>query len=992
MLQNMPFIGEFQAEQSFGENPHVYRKVTCGGIRLRGHNGIDYALPPGTLVVGVQNGVVLEAGEDPDGFGRFVLLGHRWGQSLYAHLSQIHVHRGQQVGSGQLLGMSGNSGLSLAPHLHFGIRISPFSVSDGWCGYSDPAPYLDRLTQPLGALIGPHIIGGPYAYLDTLTRWQPRLLVVLDPNPDEIRSLRQACPDTVIIGRVFEPDHVVQDRIRSSPRAAAHWAHEKTLAHMSPDVDYWQFANEVLQDADILPLLNSFELARMELADKAGYRCAIFGFSVGNPNLPEDDRMAHWRKVYPSIAHAEEHDHIVAVHQYGMPDLWGPDNLYDRHIHRLEHQVLRRLPFKAVRFAVTEFGIDGMIRGSEPAGWQDFTDAGGYVQQLLKAASYLERFSGRVLGYAVFTLGHFPPWRTYDIESEVANLLADQSQQGTWDEVDTSAPGIVPGDTDVTTDPGGEAIDDGSPDPGDGDVEEPDDGNEPLVKRRQDRRFSAYHMAVKTLADRPDEPGGDLVYIVKDIFMTEHGSWEETGEESDMPDWAREAYLRPEFEEAGANHHLFAAVIGTDGQLIGNLEVIFWSDGFERLADPAYSDFVRERTKKNSGWANLFMSASSSFVPDRGETGPWCWAPKGASQVICGGGLPLGHPISTFVVWQAIPREKWEESQREIPNDEGDGIPPAQIDRRASKWIPEFNIAARTVAERPDQPDEDVVYILKDLFTTRNGSWEPSDESGAVPKWAKDDYLKTFGAPDYFDDAGGDHHLFAAVIGLDGKLMRNKEIRFWSDGFPELGNPAYDRYVVTDTKNPSGWASTVIGPGSSFAPELGESGPWCWMPSGMSEVVCGGGLPSDQYTSTFAVWQAVRRNDPAGQPYDFSVSLPFVTDYAVDAGDHHKLHAPHHHSVGTEHHRRPSIPLTPSVENQSVLDAVVVNELRRAAWSRIGIEHDPNSAIAAYARHHEMGIPVTQEFEAGGFRLQGFHTGIVFMRIGDLDNIGHMLW
>ena len=568
---------------------------------------------------------------------------------------------------------------------------------------------------------------------------------------------------------------------------------------MSPHVDYWQFANEVLQDVDGLPLLNSFEHPRMALADESDYKSAVFGFSVGNPDLPEHDRMEHWREVYPAIAYAEEHDHIVAVHQYGMPDLWGPDDLYDWHIHRLEHQVLRLLPFKSVRFAVTEFGIDGMIRGSEPAGWQQFTDAEGYVQQLLKAASYLERFSGRVLGYAVFTLGHFPPWQTYEIEGEVANLLADQSQRGTWDEVDTDAPGIVPGDTDVTTDPGREAIDDGSPDPGDGETDEPGDDNEPLVVRRMDRRFQAYHMAVKTLADRPDEPGGDIVYLVKDVFMTEHGSWEETGRESDVPSWARVGYLKPEFDEAGANHHLFAAVIGIDGQLARDVEIMFWSDGFERLADPAYSGYVRQRTKDGSRWADLFMSASSSFAPDRGESGPWCWAPAGASEVVFGGGLPLGHPVSTFVVWQAIRREEWEGTQKETSDIEGEGIPPDQIERRASKWISEFNITVRTAAERPDQPDEDVVYILKDLFTTRNGSWEPSDEVGSVPKWSKDDYLKPYGAPDYFDDAGGDHHLFAAVIGLNGKLMAQKEIRFWPDGFSELGNPDYDGYLLHAT-------------------------------------------------------------------------------------------------------------------------------------------------------------------------------------------------
>ena len=135
-------------------------------------------------------------------------------------------------------------------------------------------------------------------------------------------------------------------------------------------------------------------------------------FGVGNPDLPDNDRMAVWRKVYPALAHAEANGHVVALHQYGMPDLWGPNNAYDWYIYRLEHQVLRRLPYRKLKFAVTEYGIDGLIRGDEPAGWQTFTTPEGYVEQLLKCGRYLERFSGQVLGYAIFTLGHYPPWNT----------------------------------------------------------------------------------------------------------------------------------------------------------------------------------------------------------------------------------------------------------------------------------------------------------------------------------------------------------------------------------------------------------------------------------------------------------------------------------------------------------------------------------------------------------------------------------------------------
>ncbi|MCC9074815.1 M23 family metallopeptidase [Litorilinea aerophila] len=1050
MLRNLPFVGSYPILQGFGDNPEAYQAIRCGGQPLRGHNGIDYATPPGTPIQAVYEGAVLEAREDPGGFGRFVLLGHRWGQSLYAHLAEIQVQKGQQVQAGQPLGRSGASGNASAPHLHFGMRILPFSIQDGWCGFSDPLPYLQRLTQPRGAIIGPHIIGGIPPHLETLRRWQPRLVLVLDPNPDEVRALRRACPDTVIVGRVFVPDAEVDQRIRNDPEAAARWAHERILARMTPDVDYWQLANEVLQTADGLPLLNRFELARMALAEEAGYRCAILGFSVGNPDLPENDRMAHWRLVYPALERAEASGHVVAVHQYGMPDLWGPNHLYDWYIHRLEHQVLRRLPFKKLQFAVTEFGIDGMIQG-QTGGWQTFTDADGYVEQLLRAGRYLERFSGRVLGYAVFTLGHFHPWGTYDIAGEAATLLAERSQRGTWSQISIDSVDIVPGETDTTTDPGGTATAPPSPGPGPGEgggtepepdgeepaeepgeepgggtEEEPGGGQEPSpppVERRLSESFDAYHMRIWSLEERPDQQEplgpGDIVYLVKDVFTTVNGSWEVSGQPGSVPQWARDAYLRPEFLEAGADHHLFAAVIGLDGQLVKNHEILFWSDGFERLGDPSYNGYIRERTKESSGWANLFMSSSSSFSPERGESGPWCWAPAGAAEVICGGGLPLNHHVSTFVVWQAVRWEDLEAGLGEGGAEEGeqpggeepggeqpggeqpgggepggeepggeepggqepDGGTPAPggfpITRRLSPWVEHYNLRIQSLDARPDHPQGDIVYLVKDIFTTRDGSWEPSDQPGSVPQWARDDYLKPFGAPDYFDDAGGDHHLFAAVIGLDGQLMRGKEIVYWSDGFDKLGDPTYNGYIYRQTKEQSGWANIITGPGSSYVPERGESGPWCWAPTGAAEVVCGGGMPSKHHISMFVVWQAVRREDLGGQPAggedrDHSIFLPFVSasPAPLRAGD-----------VGT----------TPEAAA-----AAMLNVVRSAAWSRLGIEFDPNSALATYARQNGLGMPVTQEFRVGDFRVQGFQGGIVFAPAvegeGMVQGVRHIPW
>src|SRR5690606_29859251 len=139
----------------------------------------------------------------------------------------------------------------------------------------------------------------------------------------------------------------------------------------------------------------------------------------------------------------------------------------------------------------------------------------------------------------------------------------------------------------------------------------------------------------------------------------------------------------------------------------------------------------------------------------------------GAAEVVCGGGLPLNRPVSTFVVWQAVPRAEWEESLEEKPVTEeptepsppspGPGGP--SIDTRISEWVSLYNVSIKSVAARPDRVSGDVLYLVKDVFTTRNGSWEPIALPGSVPQWARDEYLKPANAPDYFAEAGGDHHL-----------------------------------------------------------------------------------------------------------------------------------------------------------------------------------------------------------------------------------------
>lgn len=111
------------------KTPPTYIKPISGGIISdpfgmrwgRLHAGIDWATRTGTTVVAARGGVVTQAGW-AGSYGYCVVITHSDGHiTRYAHLSQVDVTYGQEVAQGQRIGLSGNTGYSTGPHLHFEI-------------------------------------------------------------------------------------------------------------------------------------------------------------------------------------------------------------------------------------------------------------------------------------------------------------------------------------------------------------------------------------------------------------------------------------------------------------------------------------------------------------------------------------------------------------------------------------------------------------------------------------------------------------------------------------------------------------------------------------------------------------------------------------------------------------------------------------------------------------------------------------------------------
>jgi murein DD-endopeptidase MepM/ murein hydrolase activator NlpD len=105
-----------------------YRPDPFTGIR-RFHAGLDIVINSSTPVRAAAGGIVSDVGYNAN-FGNYIILSHSGGlQTLYGHLSSSAVAKGAKVAQGTMIGLSGNTGYSTGPHLHFGVFKSGVGVN-----------------------------------------------------------------------------------------------------------------------------------------------------------------------------------------------------------------------------------------------------------------------------------------------------------------------------------------------------------------------------------------------------------------------------------------------------------------------------------------------------------------------------------------------------------------------------------------------------------------------------------------------------------------------------------------------------------------------------------------------------------------------------------------------------------------------------------------------------------------------------------------------
>ncbi len=135
-----PFEGNYPITFKFNEAPEWYIKIF-----KYPHNGVDFAMPVGTQLLAADNGVVIYADNTPDRDGIGLIIQHQYGQTIYWHTSINIAKYNQEVKKGQIIALSGNTGVSTGPHLHFGLRLNNptgYHINN----YVDPLPYIENFT------------------------------------------------------------------------------------------------------------------------------------------------------------------------------------------------------------------------------------------------------------------------------------------------------------------------------------------------------------------------------------------------------------------------------------------------------------------------------------------------------------------------------------------------------------------------------------------------------------------------------------------------------------------------------------------------------------------------------------------------------------------------------------------------------------------------------------------------------------------------------
>jgi len=141
MLRSIPAIIPVSTKDltriasGYGLRIHPYYKIS------KFHAGMDFTAPMGTEVYASGDGTIESVQSGKRGMGNYIVINHGFGyQSIYGHLDSFNVKAGQKVVRGDVIGFVGNTGMSVAPHLHYEIKMNGMNVDPVNFFFNDLSP------------------------------------------------------------------------------------------------------------------------------------------------------------------------------------------------------------------------------------------------------------------------------------------------------------------------------------------------------------------------------------------------------------------------------------------------------------------------------------------------------------------------------------------------------------------------------------------------------------------------------------------------------------------------------------------------------------------------------------------------------------------------------------------------------------------------------------------------------------------------------------
>lgn len=399
--------------QRFGEHPAWYAPYG-----LAGHEGLDLAVPTGTPVFAAHDGTATVRLGSPT-YGNYVTVQSEAVDTLYAHLSDVTVRQGQDVHAGDVIGLSGNTGRSFGPHLHFGVRPVPVDKDNGFKGWVDPEGWLQ---EEDGVLTTLHFQRVPEWANALLAEWGSGWAKVVNPPP--------GCrlPDVSRLCARWWTDDRDAAYLREGREGGARFVRDMLPTWRGVQATCYETANEPdCNSNDGLAALNTYTIGAIEEAERQGIRLCVLNLAEGNPHDNggggREVEQWKWAQLAPAVQRAVQGGHFLGRHCYWRPGIEGPDGRWHalgRLRWDIETLAALGVDVSRLKVLVNECGIDGGIAGG-PAerGWRDLSTAEQYRAEIVEAERFA-RTVPQIEALMLFTAGYETPWAGFNIDEDFA--------------------------------------------------------------------------------------------------------------------------------------------------------------------------------------------------------------------------------------------------------------------------------------------------------------------------------------------------------------------------------------------------------------------------------------------------------------------------------------------------------------------------------------------------------------------------------------------